>query len=119
MKKYKHLLIAMNMTLAVSANAQTQTLKDAYKDAFLIGTAVTPAITSGSDKATQDIVVKQFNTITVENVMKAALINPKPGIYNFGPADDYVAFGEKNHMFMSGIRLYGITNAPNGFLPML
>jgi len=115
MKKYKHLLIAMNMTLAVSANAQTQTLKDAYKDAFLIGTAVTPAITSGSDKATQDIVVKQFNAITVENVMKAALINPKPGIYNFGPADDYVAFGEKNHMFIVGHTLVWHNQCPEWF----
>ena len=34
--------------------------------------------------------------------MKAALINPQPGVYNFGPADDYVAFGEKNKMFIVG-----------------
>src|SRR6185295_9648899 len=77
-----------------------RTLKDVYKDAFLVGTAVTPPITSGRDKETQDIVVKQFNSITVENVMKAALINPEPGIYNFAPADEYVEFGEKNKMFI-------------------
>jgi len=68
-------------------------LKDAYKNAFLIGTAVSPVITSGRDKASQDIVIKHFNSITVENVMKAALINPEPGVYNYGPADEYVAFG--------------------------
>ncbi len=49
-----------------------QVLKEVYKQSFLIGTAVNPAITSGTDKATQDIVIKHFNTITVENVMKAA-----------------------------------------------
>src|SRR5687768_4746516 len=69
-------------------------LKDAYKDAFLVGAAVTPSITNGTDKASQDIVVKHFNSITVENVMKAALINPEPGVYNFEPADNYVAFGQ-------------------------
>src|SRR5689334_22197307 len=79
-----------------------RTLKDVYKDAFLIGTAITPTITSGRDKETQDIVIKQFNSITVENVMKAALINPEPGIYNFAPADEYVEFGEKNKMFIVG-----------------
>src|SRR5436189_5597241 len=75
-------------------------LKDVYKDAFLIGTAVNPGTTSGRDKATQDIVIKHFNSITVENVMKAALINPEPGVSNFGPADECAAFGEKNKMFI-------------------
>src|SRR6478609_2343235 len=60
-------------------------LKDVYRDAFLMGVAVTPAITSGADKTSQDIVIKHFNAITVENVMKAALINPQPGVYNWGP----------------------------------
>ena len=57
-------------------------LKDVFKDAFLIGAAVNPAITSGADKASQDILLRHFNSITVENVMKAALINPEPGVYN-------------------------------------
>jgi endo-1,4-beta-xylanase len=94
--------------------AQT-VLKDVYKDAFLIGTAVNPGITSGRDKATQDIVIKQFNSITVENVMKAALINPEPGVYNFGPADEFVAFGEKNKMFIIGHTLVWHNQCPPWF----
>ena len=92
-----------------------RTLKDVYKDAFLIGTAVTPAITSDRDKETQDIVIKQFNSITVENVMKAAIINPEPGIYNFIPADEYVAFGEKNKMFIVGHTLVWHNQCPAWF----
>ena len=92
-----------------------RTLKDVYKDAFLIGTAVTPSITSGRDKETQDIVIKQFNSITVENVMKAALINPEPGIYNFAPADEYVEFGEKNKMFIVGHTLVWHNQCPAWF----
>jgi endo-1,4-beta-xylanase len=42
-------------------------LKDVYKNAFLMGVAVSPAITSGRDKASQDIVIRHFNSITVEN----------------------------------------------------
>ena len=64
------------------SSADDPFLKDVYKDAFLIGVAVSPGITSGRDKATQDIVIKHFNSVTVENVMKAALINPEPGVYN-------------------------------------
>lgn len=90
-------------------------LKDVYKEAFLIGAAVTPAITSGRDKASQDIVIKNFNSITVENVMKAALINPRPGVFNFGPADDFVAFGEKNKMFIVGHTLVWHNQCPDWF----
>ena len=90
-------------------------LKDAYKDAFLVGVAVSPAITSGRDKESQDIAIKHFNSITVENVMKAALINPQPGVYNWGPADDYVAFGEKNKMFIIGHTLVWHNQVPAWF----
>lgn len=105
-------------TLAQKKSAQAsnqQTLKDAYKNAFLIGAAVTPEITSGKDKASQEIVLRHFNSITVENVMKAALINPEPGVYNFGPADDFVAFGEKNKMFIVGHTLVWHNQVPSWF----
>lgn len=93
----------------------SKTLKDVYKDAFLIGVAVTPAITSGRDKESQDIVIKHFNSITVENVMKAALVNPQPGVYNWGPADDFVAFGEKNKMFIIAHTLVWHNQVPAWF----
>ena len=51
---------ALWIFVSIIATAQTA-LKDVYKDAFLIGTAVNPGTTSGRDKATLDIVVKQFN----------------------------------------------------------
>jgi endo-1,4-beta-xylanase len=90
-------------------------LKNVYKDAFKMGVAVTPDITSGRDKASQDLVLKHFNTITVENVMKAALINPQPGVFIYGPADDYVAFGEKNKMFIIGHTLVWHNQCPAWF----
>ena len=98
-----------------SNSSPTISLKDAYKNAFLIGTAVNPAIVSGVDKVAQDIVVQQFNSITVENVMKAALINPEPGVFNFGPADDFVAFGENNKMFIIGHTLVWHNQTPAWF----
>ena len=95
--------------------AEDRILKDVYKNAFLIGAAVSPAITSGRDKASQDIVIKHFNSITVENVMKASLINPQPGVYNYGPADEYVAFGEKHNMFIIGHTLVWHNQCPDWF----
>jgi endo-1,4-beta-xylanase len=104
-----------SLSLFAQQKATDKTLKDVYKDAFLIGVAVNPSITSGVDKASHDIVIKHFNSITVENVMKAALINPQPGVYNWGPADDYVAFGEKNKMFIIGHTLVWHNQVPAWF----
>ncbi len=98
-----------------SQNKKNSTLKDAYKNAFLMGMAVNDAIVSGTDKVSQDIVVKQFNSITLENSMKAALINPQPGVFNFAPADAFVAFGEAHKMFIIGHTLVWHNQVPAWF----
>ena len=104
----KHLLITgsflflIHCSQPVNGQQLPSSLKDAYKEAFLVGTAINSAIVNGSDSATMDIVLHQFNTITSENVLKAGPINPRPGVYNFGPADKYVEFGEEHGMFIVG-----------------
>jgi len=100
---------------AADLAAGSPTLKEAYKNAFRVGVAVNEAIVSGRDKASQDIVRREFNSITVENVMKAGPINPQPGVFNFGPADAYVAFGESNHMFIVGHTLVWHNQTPEWF----
>ncbi len=99
----------------LAQSTEGPTLKEAYKDAFKMGVAVNEAIVSGADKASQDIVRRQFNSITVENVMKAGPINPQPGVFNFGPADAYVAFGKSNHMFIVGHTLVWHNQTPDWF----
>lgn len=94
---------------------KSQTLKDAYKDAFKIGAAVNPAIVNGRDKQSQEIVVEHFNSITVENVMKAGLINPEPGVFRYGAADEYVAFGKKHDFFTVGHTLVWHNQTPDWF----
>ena len=123
MKQLKYFLFALPVAIISFAYMKKvnrapvadKTFKDVYKNAFLIGTAVTPTITSGADKLSHDIVVKHFNTITVENVMKAALINPQSGVFNFKPADDFVAFGEKHKMFIIGHTLVWHNQCPAWF----
>ncbi|ULC60712.1 endo-1,4-beta-xylanase [Flaviramulus sp. BrNp1-15] len=90
-------------------------LKEAYKNAFLVGTALNEAIVSGKDEKSQKIVIKQFNAVTAENIMKAALINPEPRVYNFKPADDFVEFGQKNKMFIIGHTLVWHNQTPSWF----
>jgi len=90
-------------------------LQEAYEGAFLIGSAVSGRIVSGRDKASRDIVVQQFNTITSENVLKAGPINPQPGVYRFAPADAFVDFGEKNDLFIVGHTLVWHNQTPDWF----
>jgi endo-1,4-beta-xylanase len=60
-------------------------------------------------------VTRHFNSITAENVLKPQPINPQPGVYNFGPADRYVEFGEANGMFIVGHTLVWHNQTPTWF----
>ncbi len=90
-------------------------LKESYRDAFRIGCAVNDAIASGRDKAWGAVVLRHCNTLTPENVMKAEAVNPRPGVYHFGPADAFVDFAEKNGMFIVGHTLVWHNQTPDWF----
>lgn len=95
--------------------AENDSLKSTYKDAFKIGVAINQEISSGQDTRWQPLISKHFNSITPENVMKAERINPEPGVYNFKPADDFVALGKKNKMFIVGHTLVWHNQTPDWF----
>lgn len=118
MKKTLPLILATVFiaSCAHTAKAPEQTtLKAAYADAFLLGTAVNDDIVQGVDAKSQAIVTAQFNTITAENVMKNEVIHPQPGVYDFGPADAFVEFGEKHNMFIVGHTLVWHNQTPAWF----
>ena len=98
-------LILMTIFVGSSTAAEPNNqpiLKEAFAKDFLIGVAVNDDVVSGNDSQVAAIVEKQFNSITPENVMKWQFIHPEPNKYNFEPADRFVAFGEKNKMFIVG-----------------
>ncbi|HEY8550647.1 MAG TPA: endo-1,4-beta-xylanase [Vicinamibacterales bacterium] len=90
-------------------------LKDVFKDAFVMGVAVNPAVVSGRDAESQAIVLRHFGSITADNAMKAGFVNPKPGVWNFGPADAFVEFGEKHGLFIVGHTLVWHNQTPEWF----
>jgi endo-1,4-beta-xylanase len=105
---------ALLLTLVASPlalNAQT-TLKDAFKDDFLIGAAVNQSQFEGDSPVEAEIIKTQFNTISPENVLKWEAVHPESGTFNFSDADQYVAFGEKNHMFIIGHNLIWHNQTP-------
>jgi endo-1,4-beta-xylanase len=68
----------------VATASRATTLQDAYREVFLMGSAVNEAIDSGADSASREIVVRQLNTITAENALKAERVNPRPGVSTSG-----------------------------------
>ena len=101
---------------APTASAQrATTLKDAYQGAFLVGAAVNDDIVMGRDSAGQRVVLQQFNSVSPENVLKAESVNPQPGVYTWGPADAYVDFGLKHHLFVHGHTLVWHNQTPVWF----
>jgi len=106
-------LLALAISVAVQVSAQTMpSLKDTYKKSFLIGAAVSERQFFERDALGSALVKAQFNTITPENVLKWEVVHPQPDQYNFTPADQYVAFGEKNHMFIVGHTLIWHNQTP-------
>jgi endo-1,4-beta-xylanase len=91
------------------------TLKQAFADDFLLGTAVNDDIVSGRDARAQALVPLHFNAITLENAMKAEVVNPRPGVYDFAAADAFVAFGEQHDLFIVGHTLVWHNQTPEWF----
>ncbi|MFL5620336.1 MAG: endo-1,4-beta-xylanase [Gemmatimonadaceae bacterium] len=94
------------------ATASSSGLKDAFRDAFMIGTALAPRQFDELDTASVALVTRQFNATTPENVLKWEAVHPEPARYQFAPADAYVAFGERHGMFVIGHTLVWHSQTP-------
>lgn len=73
-------------------------LKEAYKKSFTMGAALGASHIREQDPATQTLIKKHFNSVTVENHMKCENIHPEWNRYSFELADRYVEFAQKNKL---------------------
>jgi endo-1,4-beta-xylanase len=91
---------------------RAMTLKEAFKNDFLIGVAINRAQFEDTDQRGDPIIKSQFNSISPENVLKWESVHPQPGKYDFGGADRYVQFGESNKMYVIGHTLVWHSQTP-------
>ena len=105
-------LISLIAILATAAFCQQPSLKDAFQGLFRVGAALNQRQFEEKDPRAAGIVAAQFNTISPENVMKWEVIHPRVDGYSFGPADEYVAFGQKYKMFIVGHNLVWHSQVP-------
>jgi endo-1,4-beta-xylanase len=91
------------------------TLKEAFAGKFYIGTALNAGQITGKDSAAVKVIKEQFNAIVAENCMKSENIQPREGEFDFSLADQFVAFGEQNNMWITGHTLIWHSQAPKWF----
>ena len=77
-------------------------LKSAYKKDFFIGTALSANHINGGDAKATEVILREFNSITPENIMKSMHIHPTVDSFYFEMADKFVELGETNDMNIVG-----------------
>lgn len=110
MKPTKSFLFLFSAVLALSScnnkiNSQStakNSLKNAYKGDFYIGTALDINQIEEKDPKVTKLISKEFNSITPENIMKSMFLQPEENKFDFDVSDKYVTFGQKHKMFIHG-----------------
>src|SRR4030095_2720669 len=87
-------------------------LKEAYKNDFLIGTALNTQQIEEKDTSAAKLVPVQFNAATPENIMKAEIIHPQWDKYNFDLADKMIEYGKKHNILINGHTLVWHSQLP-------
>lgn len=79
---------------------QEKGLKHYYNAYFPMGVAVSPKALKTESES--NLIKKHFISMTAENVMKMGPIHPEESKYNWGPADEIVAFAAENDLMLRG-----------------
>jgi endo-1,4-beta-xylanase len=81
---------------------QDAALKDLMPKGMVIGVAMNQRQSDGADAAAVDIITKQFNQVTPENLLKFQSVHPAADRYTFDAQDRYVQFGVDRKMQVVG-----------------
>lgn len=100
--KSKILLAAIATTMLVTSINAQNTLREATKGKFLMGVAINTRQHNGSNPEVEAIIANQFSAIVAENCMKCEPIHPQENTFNFTDADQFVDFGIKNNLTVTG-----------------
>jgi endo-1,4-beta-xylanase len=77
-------------------------LKEVAPKSLLIGAALNGRQISGADIVSRAIVLRQFSSISPENILKWGPVHPEAERWVFEPADQYVAFGKEHGLAVIG-----------------
>ena len=96
------LLIFIATFTAAIPPLRAQHLKDAFHEAFDIGTAIDVWQLRDTTSVLHTIIRQEFSTIVCENSMKADHTEPQEGVFNFAAGDAVVRYAEQNRQSVTG-----------------
>ena len=92
------LCLALFVSSSYGQEGPKVSLKEAFKDDFLIGTSPNARQLGENNEAEQQLITSQFNAVTPENLMKSQSLQPEWGIYKFDQADRFIAFAAEHNI---------------------
>jgi endo-1,4-beta-xylanase len=105
------LAVALGLAPHLAAR-QTAALKDLMPKGMVVGVALNQRQSDGADTAAVEIITKQFNQISPENLLKFQSIHPAEDRYQFEAQDRYVQFGADRKMQVIGHTLVWHSQTP-------
>ena len=84
----------------IPVTVEEPALKSIYNKVFMVGAALNEQQITGKDTKSLGLALKQFNSITPENILKWENVHPELNRYNFAVVDSFVELGQKNNMFI-------------------
>jgi endo-1,4-beta-xylanase len=105
-------LLSIGCSSSQKNEAASASLKQIFKDDFLIGTALNTRQIEERDSTAGVLILQHFNAITPENIMKAEEIHISWDQYNFDLADKLVAYGNKYDIKINGHTLIWHSQLP-------
>ena len=114
MKKTTIIIALALAAMGQKVNAQT-TMREAFKDKFLIGAAVNVRQVASNDPKIRGVIKNQFSALVAENCMKPEEIHPKQNLWDFADADALVKLAKKNKQAITGHCLVWHSQVPYWF----
>ena len=115
MKQRMMTLGAALMAVAMAFADGAKTMREAFADKFLIGTALSTRQVMSKNEELQALIKNQFSAVVAENCMKAESLQPEEGKFNFTDGDRLCDLAEKNGQVVTGHCLIWHSQAPRWF----
>jgi endo-1,4-beta-xylanase len=111
----RHVALALFAGFALAAIADTPdiSLREEFRDHFLLGTAVSAQQVASDDPELRSFLLRHFNALTGENAMKWERIHPREGEYHWDQADALADLASDNGIHLTGHTLVWHQQTPD------
>lgn len=107
--------LALSLIALAAGEAKTPSLKDAYRQDFLIGSALGGKLPESYSSGEVALIASQFNAATPEWCMKSRPIHPREDEWRFEDADAFVRFCREHGIVPFGHTLVWHEDCPDWF----